>query len=426
MKSRHWNYAVRKGAPGGAALFCVLAIARTMQAQQQVLAPPPVYSVTPPAMQDYEASQPGAPQVESLAASVGDEPRWLQWGPVTLHPHLLYRFLYGNGIESAPGQPQTTAIQQFSPGVLFAIGSHWTLDYTPLFSYYSSSSFQNTVDESVALTWGTSYQDWVLGFSQSYRASSAPLIQTGVQTDTETYSTSASASYRFSSKMSADMSISQNFLFAQQFTSTRSWSTMDWLNYEPEDRWDVGVGAGYEYDDVTPGPNAMDEVIQGRIRWRATGKTSFTVHAGLEDQQYLGGGANSLITPVFGASIQYQPVETTTLSLTADRSVTPSLFQGQVTESTSVGISLSQRLLKRLNLSLGAGYGTSSYLATTNSPTVGTGRVDNFYSFNVRLGTTFFERGTAAVFYQYSDNPSTQPGFAFSSSQVGVELGYRY
>ena len=197
----------------------------------------------------------------------------------------------GMEFNQRPGQSQNTAVQQFSPGVLFAIGSHWTLDYTPLFTYYSSSSFQNTVDESVALTWGTSYQDWVLGFSQSYATISAPLIQTGVQTDTETYSTSAHASYRFSSKMSVDLSISQNFLFAQQFTSTRSWSTMDWLNYEPEDRWDVGVGTGYEYDDVSPGPNAMNETMQGRIRWRATGKTSF--HAAWrswQDQQYLGGG----------------------------------------------------------------------------------------------------------------------------------------
>ena len=67
MKPKHWIYAVRKGASGGTTLFCSLAFARTMQAQEQVLAPPPVYSVTPPAMQEYEASQPGAPMVEPLA-----------------------------------------------------------------------------------------------------------------------------------------------------------------------------------------------------------------------------------------------------------------------------------------------------------------------------------------------------------------------
>ncbi len=390
------------------------------------MAPPPAYSVTPPAMQDYEASQPGAPLVESPAGSVGTGPSWLQWGPVTLHPHFIYRILYGTGIQSAPGQTQATVVQQFSPGVLFAIGRHWTLDYTPLFSYYSSSSFQNNVGQSVTLTWGTTYEDWAFGFSQGYNTVSAPLVQTGMQTDTESYSTSAHASYRFTSTLSTDLSIGQNFQFAQQFTSTRSWLTMGWVNYSPGDRWDVGLGAGYEYDDLNPGPNTMSENMQGRFRWRATQKTSFVLHGGVEDQQTLGGGAGSLVTPIFGAAIQYQPVETTMLSLTADRTVTPSLFSGQTIESSTVGITLSQRLLKRLTLNAGVAYGTSSYLATTNVPTAGTGRADNTYSFNVGLGTTFLERGSASVFYQFSDNNSTQAGFGFSSSQVGVELGYRY
>ncbi len=426
MKSKPWIYKTRKHAPGGTTLFCVLAVARAMQAQQQVLAPPPENSATPPAVQEYETNQVGAPLAEPIAAGVGTEPHWLQWGPLTLHPHPLFRFLYGSGVQSAPGQSQNTAIEQFAPGVLFNIGSHWTLDYTPLFSWYSSSNFQNTIDENVMLNWGTTYQDWTLGFSQSYVANNAPLIQTGMQTKTEDYVTSAKATYQFSSRMSVDLSIVQNFSFAEGFTSTRSWSTTDWLNYDTGERWDVGVGLGYEYDDVNPGPNAMDELVQGRVRWRTTDKISFALHGGVEVQQYLESGVGSLVTPVFGMSVQYKPVKTTTLSLTADRTIAPSLFQGQVTESTSVGISLNQQLLTRFHLTAGAVYGTTSYLGTTIIPTAGTGRSDNYYSLNVRLGTAWLDHGTAAVFYQYSYNPSTEPGFSFSSSQVGAEIGYRF
>lgn len=428
MKPGFWNCFVRKGGLGGTTLVCMLTLARVMQAQQQVLAPPPAYSVTPMAMQEYETNQPGAPRVEQFATGVEGTtpPRWTLWGPVTLHPHLLYRFLYGTGIESAPGQTENTIIQQFSPGVLFALGRHWTLDYTPLFSFYSSSSFHNSTDESVVLTWGTSYDDWIFGFSQGYTSSSAPLVQTGMQTDTQDYATSAKASYHFSGKMSVDLSISQNFSSAEQFTSTKSWSTMDWLNYDTGARWDVGVGVGYEYDDVNPGPNTMEEQLQGRIRWQASEKINFALHGGLEYQQYLDGGAGNLITPVFGASVQYQPINTTTISLSGDRSISPSLFQGQVIETTSVGISLSQRLLTRLNLSLGSSYGHSNYRASTNNPTTGTGRTDNYYAFTARLGTTWLDKGTASIFYQYSHNPSTEPGFTFSSSQVGAEIGYRF
>src|SRR6266446_5839560 len=118
---------------------------------QQILAPPPAYSTSPPAVQEYETNQAGVPQIEQLAPANSPEKPLLEAGPVVIHPHPIYRFLYGNGIQATPGQQQNTAINQITTGVLFAIGSHWTLDYSPTLSYYSDSHFRNTVDQSVGL-----------------------------------------------------------------------------------------------------------------------------------------------------------------------------------------------------------------------------------------------------------------------------------
>ena len=413
-------------AAGMVALVGLLAVTRSVEAQQQVLAPPPAFSLNPPAVEDYVTNQPGALQTAPLAAPQEATLPWLLWGPVTVHPHLLYRFLYGDGIQSAPGQTQTTAIQQFTPGMLFALGSHWTLDYSPMFSFYSSRSFENTTDQNVNLIWGTSYQDWNFGFSQGYTAVNDPMVETGAQTQTQSYSTTAKASYRFSSEVSADMSVAQNFSFSPGFTDSRAWSTLNWLNFDVAQKLDVGIGLGYDYYDVDPGPNMMDESIQGRVRWQATDKLGLMVHAGVVDQQYLEDAAPNLLSPLFGASVVYTPFTKTSLTLTADRAIAPSLFQGLVIESTSVGLALSQRLLKRLNFSVGAGYGRSDYHASTSTPAAGTGRVDNYYSLNLRLSTKLWERGSGSVFYQYSDNSSTISTFTFSSSQVGVELEYRF
>ena len=412
-----------KGGAAGTAVLCLAMFARTGEAQQ-VLTPPPIYGVTPPAMQEYETNQPGAPQVNQLASVNGGEQPLFQAGPVAIHPHLLYRFLYGNGIQATPGQQKNTAINQISPGVLFAIGSHWTLDYTPTLSYYSSSHFRDTLDQSAGLRWGTLYQDWVFGISQSYTAISAPLAQTGTQTDTENYSTAGNVSYRFNSKISADFSIGQNFVFAQQFTSTREWTTMNWLNYQLWTKVDIGAGAGFDYYDVSPGPNVMDEQLQGRVRWRLTDKTSFAIHAGVQDQQYLMSGTGNRISPIFGASLEYGPIEGTVLSLSADRSVAPSFFEGQVVEATTVSAGLSQRILKKLNLGLTGSYGKSRYLASASN--VFPNRVDDYYAFGARLSTVVLKRGTASIFYQYSDNSSTIPGFTYKSSQVGFELGCQF
>ena len=81
----------------------------------------------------------------------------------------------------------------------------------------------------------------------------------------------------------------------------------------------------------------------------------------MQDQQYLSGGANGLVTPIFAATIQYQPFEQTTLSVTASRSVSPASFQNQTAENTGVTGGLNQRLLGKLYLDLSGGYNNTKY-----------------------------------------------------------------
>ena len=100
--------------------------------------------------------------------------------------------------------------------------------------------------------------------------------------------------------------------------------------------------------------------------WRATDKISFQLHGGVEDREFFRAGADDLINPIFGALVQYQPFETTKLSLGAERVVAVSYFQGQVTETTGVTGNLTQRLLKRFYLSLGGVYQTVRYVPSAN------------------------------------------------------------
>jgi len=398
---------------------------------QDVLTSPPQTPATPPAVQEYRNNNPM--QVFALSEIVPS--LLLQWGPVALHPHVDYQFLYGNGIQSSPGQQQNTIVQQVSPGVLFNLGDHWTLDYTPTLSFYSSSSFRNTLDHSVQLGWGTAYGDWFFSGSQSYVSSSTPLVETAAQTDQETYSTALNASYQFNDKISLDMGLNQNLNyvgnggsptnFLQNLENSRSWSTMEWLNYEFWPRLNAGLGVGVGYTIQDGSPDSLNEQYQARVNWRATDKVSFQLSGGLQDQQYLSGGAGDLVTPIFGATIQYQPFEQTRLSLSASRSVSPSYYQNQVTENTQITVDLNQRLLGKLHLDVSGGYGTSKYVASVVGPSPGS-RNDTSYSFNARLTRPLLKRGTVSVFYQYSDNSSSQSGFAYTSTQVGIEIGYRY
>jgi len=250
-----------------------------------------------------------------------------------------------------------------------------------------------------------------------------------------------------------DTGLNQTFYYAgnsgnssnnvQGLTDSKAWSTMNWLNYLYAPALDGGLGIGLGYNDLQAGPDSIYEQYQGRVNWRATEKISFQLSGGVQDLQYLSGGASDLVTPIYGGTIQYQPFDQTRVSVTANRTVGTSSFQNQTTENTSIMGDLNQRLLGKLYLDLSGGYATTKYQSSTTLPGqigYGTSRNDDYYSFNVRLTCPFLKRGTFSVFYQYSDNSSTQTGFqqyyqnqfysqsaySYTSSQVGFQIGYSY
>jgi hypothetical protein len=414
-------------------LLGLLAFAFAAEAQQ-VIMQQPQYSMPPPALQQAQNNEMQVFNPEAAFMNMLQEISLYQWGPVRFRPSLSYQFLYGTGIQSSPGTSSATVVQTFSPNFLFVVGSHWTLDYSPSWTFYSSRQFQNSLNHAAMLSWGTSYEDWVLGVSQGYTRSDTPLIETGAQTEQESYSTAINASYQLNSKMSLNMGVSQYFSFAnnsgssanslQNLANYRSWSTMEWLNYGFWPRLNAGIGAGVGYTTQDGSPDSLNEQYQARVNWRATDKISFHLSGGVQDQQYLSGGAGDLVTPIFGTTIQYQPFEQTQLTLGASRSVSPSYFQSQNTESTSLTAGLSQRLLQEFNLGLSGEYATVNYVATTRG--VSAGRTDNIYSFSASLSHSLTKRGTVSVSYSYIDNRSGGTGFSFSSNQIGVQVRYQF
>jgi hypothetical protein len=313
----------------------------------------------------------------------------------------------------------------------------------PTLTYYSSTNFHNTVDHSVNLMWATAYGNWRFSASQSYSSSSDPNLQTGTQTGTQNYGTAFNASYLFNDRISTDLQLGQNLnyiastgntnLLLQNLGNTLSWTAQDWLNYQfwPRLNAGIGVSAGYNHEQGTNNPDSVFEQYQARVNWRATDKISLELSGGLYDQQYMSGGASPLISPVFNATIQYQPFEHTEVSVSAGRTVSTSDYQAQMIKTTTAGVDLTQQLFGRLNLDLSFDYNKSDYSASLFG--LGTSRSDSYYSVNARLICPVLKRGTASVFYQYASNSSSQTGFlaptanfGYTSHQIGFEFSYRY
>src|SRR5690606_29620480 len=120
-------------------------------------------------------------------------------------------------------------------------------------------------------------------------------------------------------------------------------------------------------------------------------KISATVNGGVELRQFLGAeGASDRLNPIMGASASYRPFDSTSFSLSANRSVNTSLFTDQITENTSVSLSLSQRLLERLRLGLSARLSQVDYQASARFLEVD--RSDTVATYSASLGTSFFKK----------------------------------
>jgi hypothetical protein len=385
--------------------------------------------------------------IPPLAGPVAQAPGPFQLGPVDFHPHLLYRFLYGDGIPAGPTNHLKTAIQEISPGLLLDLGRYWTLDYTPTVRLYSNPHLPDGTDELVVLAGKTSYQDWGFNLSQTYSSSSAPLLETEALTEQENYRTDLQASKQLGNQLSAQAGLDQDFQSISYGTisqNIRQWTATAGLNDQFWPRFGVGFTGSAGYDLITPGANMTFEQAQGTMNWRVQDKMTMTATAGLEVTQLRGA---ELINPTYSGTVAYRPWEQTSASLTASRSVSPSFYADDILVNTTISAAFQQQFLQHFTFDLSGGYTTTPYVGfatvdelnpLTNfhqigvpvplvrTATVQQNREDYFRFVRVSVGSTFRKRGSVSIFYSFSDYTSGSSVFSLTSTQVGIEIGWRY
>jgi hypothetical protein len=405
-----------------AAWLAALAVGAVGAQAQDVWAPAPVADVVPQALQQAQAAQNDNPSV-AVPVYAPDTPLLVS-GPVTVRAHVLYRILYGDGVPTPGGQRESTTIQNFAPELLVDLGRHWALDYTPSWSYYSNSAYDNSVDQSVRLSGWATYQDWTLQLAQNYNTSTAPSIETGEQTKQVNWSNNFSAFYSINSAMGLELTAQHAFQSAENFTSSHEWSTADWLHFKFDPHLDTAAGLGYGLVDVNQGTDMTYLRPQAQVTWSLTHKVSVNVHGGVERRHFQSSNLPGLTNPIYGTSITLQPIETTRLTIGAEHAVATSLFENVITKSTIWRADVEQRLLTEFYLSAGVSHEKVDYLPLTG--TFVTARGDNNYSLNASLSTTLFRRCSVAAVFHNTRNSSTLDGFGVSSRQIGLEIGYRY
>jgi hypothetical protein len=377
---------------------------------------------------------PGAPQGVYVPTGLPLE----SWGPLGVYPHLRYSLTYGNGIEASPGVNSTTAINTVAPGLLFTLGGHWILDYTPSLSFYSNPLFHDTTDQMVMLRGSTTYRDWTLILSQGYVNSTQPLVETGTQVAQEAYTTAFYAAWQMNDKMALQLGLNQNFRTAEELNSLHEWTTSDWLNYQLEPQLGAAIGLTGGYDEVSLGSDMPFEEVLGRVIFQPGAKLSLIVVGGAEERQFIHPSSAPFFGPIFNASALYKLFEGTLLTVSGSREVTPSFYGNEINVITAFTGRVRQDITKKVYFEFSGGYTSEPFTSIVAGPLpqyyIGTPprtdlvqtRSDTRTYVQVRLSAVFRTRLTASIFYMHTEDASSQSNFTYSGNQVGLDLNYRY
>jgi hypothetical protein len=418
-------------------LFGLFVFSATAGAQQETIQPdaPPVESISQLAMTNSFQLFPSHP-----APSPPQPYEPFRWDQFVLRPHADYQYIDAYHVLAAPSNQVDTTIQRISAGLLFNLGPHWALDYTLSVGRYSNTNFGTEVDHSITLSGQTVYGDWVFGLLQSVLLTSSPLIQFGGQTSQEYFNTAVTGHHEDNQYISEDLDVNQNIQIfpGGDFEDMYSWSTMDWLNYQPQSHFNFGIGPGLGYNHAVYGPDSVFEQLQARVNWRLTDLLSLQLSGGVIETEFLGSQRNGdLFSPIYSGTLDFKPFSQTELAVFATRYVSPSVLVGQYSEGTSFGCSIGQRFLGQFYFGAQASYSDEKYVGSAVglipiTPTIdlleliNLGRTDKYYTLTARLGHSFLKRGNVSIFYQYNSDNSTAPGYSFAGNQFGGEVSYSF
>ncbi len=359
----------------------------------------------------------------SLAAPAGrPSSSPLRLGPLDLWPRLGYEVSYGNGLQSGPGMEENTWLNTITPSVTIAAGDHWTLGYTPSVRIYSASGYDDTVNHTVTVGGRTTWQSWGFGVNHATAITSDPLIETAAQTDQTTHSTGLSATLDRAARGAFDFSLNQNLRLTDAFPDVYSWSSVIGYSYPWRPKVRVGVTLGFGYDLMDPGTDMFNERLNLNLSGRITDKLSYTLGGGAEYRFFYGSDASPALSPLVNATLIYQVLDRTSLSLGLTHDVGTSYFTDQYTQNTSIQGGVTHNLTERWSVSGSGGYRFTSYRGTADGNT--TSREDGTLFAQGAVNARITGRVFVSVFYTFSGNDSDQNPFAYDSNQFGLRLNW--
>ena len=396
-----------------ATLLC----AATNLTAQSVLVGSPKTTLTPRIIQNDSAPDPSSSNVIAGPETATT----YELGQIKLRPQLQLRYMQANGLPTGVGANKDTSISTFAPGVTLELGSSWILNYTPTWVKYSEPTLTDSTSQSFNLNGAAKTSNWTLQYGESFQSSQDIMAQTATQTKQHSWDTTFSASREFGQRSKYDGTLALNELYGDIFPDSKTWTTSHRLSSQITKKLNAGLGVTLGKIDFDSQDDMHYEQYSASIRWQSTEKIDLSIEGGFENRHFDTPGVGTLRSPTLQASLGYHPFEHTRISVTGIHAVSTSYLSSELVRNDGWSVSLNQRLLEKLNLSMSYNDQSNDYkgYATSNLPTV---RKDTYKSFNTSLGVRLLKHWTLSAIYQNTKNTSDNAGFGFATVQYGIEL----
>ena len=340
------------------------------------------------------------------------------------NPSLTYSFQYGDGLASSSGNDESTVIQQLTPTVFVVFAEKTNLTYSPSYTWYSSDSYESTVSHtaSASASWQTG--EVVFNFGQNYARTNSPLIETGLQTEQETWATNFDASYPLGDKTRLSGGLGRSVRNTDLFTDVETWSGNVALSRVVNPALTGTASVAGSYSSFDTGADLVSRSVNVGASWKPGVKASANLSAGLNFSGFTGDGKQST-SPIYSGSLTYQLFETTGLSLSGQRSVNTSYFSNQFTRDTSYQAALSQRIFQRFFFSGTLSWTRSSYIGRTPGD-LPVAREDDSWMTSAQISTQILRKFSTALTWSHTEIDSNFPGVTRTSTLYGISISWRF
>ena len=231
--------------------------------------------------------------------------------------------------------------------------------------------------------------------------------------------------YRYGDKTTLAARFDYDRIDAAEGDSNHQYAAELSADYQVFDKVKLGVGVAVGRLDADGGLEETYEQLLARLEYQLTGKVSLVSQVGVDIRE-RGSYAGDAVTPVFSLQGRWTPYDGTTLTLGGTRHVnaSESIAGEDFTEST-VQFDLRQRFYRRFFLLGGAGYTHSDYENVTRIA-FQPARTDDYYF--VRLGADYeaAKYVDVGLFYQRTQNDSTQSSYSYASNRVYLQSHFVY